>query len=99
MISRLSMSKITWGVLKPIWLLHHTCAKKIWYAVNFFFDMFRLTLSLVGKWPVKIFNFRLGSQAAGKFPVGDKNFAQHWSSHVKHDLNYYYFSDKKQALQ
>ena len=57
------------------------CAKffiyLIWYVLKKHFNMFRLTLSLVGKWPVKNFNFRLGSQAAGKFPVGVKNFAQH----------------------
>ena len=60
----------------------------IWFgiALDFFlvmrakkkFNMFRLTLSLVGTWPAKILKFRLGSWEAGKFPVGATNFAQHW---------------------
>ena len=41
----------------------------IWYCIRFFFgyaakknfNMFRLTLSLVGTWPAKILKFRLGS--------------------------------------
>ena len=77
MISGLCISICTWGALKPVWS-YHAYAKTFWYVVKKNFNMFRLTLSLRGKWPVKIFNFRLGSQAAGKFPVGAKNFAQHW---------------------
>ena len=59
------------------------CSKTIhliWYALKKNSNMFRLTLSRVGKRPVKIFKFRLGSYAAGKFPVGPRDFAQHWSS-------------------
>ena len=41
--------------------------------------MFWLTLWIVGKCSIKIFNFRLGSLEARKFLVGTRDFPQHSS--------------------